>query len=238
MELGLGSMSGPPGSPPGRSCSMRCTVASGCPDSSVSRLAVRPVGAASTIFARFAAARVMTDLTVNDLPQPGPPVSTATLAVSASRTACSCSGARSAPRTWSAYRDPGTRRRGRLPGRSGTRRIHPPGTGLHGRRHRRKRARGTGTRRRAAAPSPAVGPVPARRVGPGPAARGRHGRHRVDRRLRCPLGTPGVAPGGAQLPGEAVHCRTAGRTALRVRTVPRIPGPRPPARAGGHRPLD
>ena len=39
----------------------------------------------------------MTDLTVNDLPQPGPPVSTATFVVNASRTACSCSGARSTP---------------------------------------------------------------------------------------------------------------------------------------------
>ena len=66
------------GSPPGRSCSSRCTVVAGCPDSSVSRFAARPVGAASTIFARFAAANVITDLTVNDLPQPGPPVSTAT----------------------------------------------------------------------------------------------------------------------------------------------------------------
>ena len=66
------------GSPPGRSCSSRCTVVAGCPDSSVNRFAARPVGAASTIFARFAAASVITDLTVNDLPQPGPPVSTAT----------------------------------------------------------------------------------------------------------------------------------------------------------------
>ena len=85
------------GSPPGRSCSSRCTVVAGCPDSSVNRFAARPVGAASTIFARFAAASVITDLTVNDLPQPGPPVSTATRCVSASRTACSCSAASSAP---------------------------------------------------------------------------------------------------------------------------------------------
>ena len=55
------------GSPPGRRCSSRCTVAAGCPDSSVNRFAARPVGAASTIFARFAAANVITDLTVNDL---------------------------------------------------------------------------------------------------------------------------------------------------------------------------
>ena len=73
------------GSPPGRSCSSRCTVVAGCPDSSVNRLAARPVGAASTIFARFAAASVITDLTVNDLPQPGPPVNTATRCVSARR---------------------------------------------------------------------------------------------------------------------------------------------------------
>ena len=85
------------GSPPGRSCSSRCTVVAGCPDSSVSRFAARPVGAASTIFARFAAANVITDLTVNDLPQPGPPVSTATRCVSASRTACSCSGGQLRP---------------------------------------------------------------------------------------------------------------------------------------------
>ena len=85
------------GSPPGRSCSSRCTVVAGCPDSSVSRFAARPVGAASTIFARFAAANVITDLTVNDLPQPGPPVNTATFAVNASRTACSCSAANSTP---------------------------------------------------------------------------------------------------------------------------------------------
>ena len=85
------------GSPPGRSCSSRCTVVAGCPDSSVNRFAARPVGAANTIFARFAAANVITDLTVNDLPQPGPPVNTATRCVSASRTACSCSAASSAP---------------------------------------------------------------------------------------------------------------------------------------------
>ena len=40
---------------------------------------------------------MITDLTVNDFPQPGPPVSTATRCVSASRTACSCSAASSAP---------------------------------------------------------------------------------------------------------------------------------------------
>ena len=34
------------------------------------------------------------------LPQPGPPVSTATFSVSASRTAASCSGARSTPVVW------------------------------------------------------------------------------------------------------------------------------------------
>jgi hypothetical protein len=72
-------------------------VAAGCPDSSVSRFAARPVGAANTIFARFAAAKVITDLTVDDLPQPGPPVNTATRWASASRTACSCSAASSAP---------------------------------------------------------------------------------------------------------------------------------------------
>jgi hypothetical protein len=40
---------------------------------------------------------VITDLTVNDFPQPGPPVNTATFDVNASRTACSCSAANSAP---------------------------------------------------------------------------------------------------------------------------------------------
>src|SRR5205814_6805728 len=85
------------GSPPGRSCSSRCTVVAGCPDSSVNRFAARPVGAASTIFARFAAASVMIDLAVNDLPQPGPPGSTATLEVGASRAACSWFSANSAP---------------------------------------------------------------------------------------------------------------------------------------------
>ena len=39
------------------------------------------------------AASSITERTVKDLPQPGPPVSTATFSVSASRTACSCSGA-------------------------------------------------------------------------------------------------------------------------------------------------
>jgi hypothetical protein len=72
-------------------------VVAGCPDSSVNRFAARPVGAANTIFARFAAANVITDLTVNDFPHPGPPVNTATFDVSASRTACSCSGASAAP---------------------------------------------------------------------------------------------------------------------------------------------
>jgi len=85
------------GSPPGRSASSRCTVVAGCPDSSVNRFAARPVGAANTIFARFAAANVITDLTVNDFPQPGPPVNTATFDVNANRTACSCSAANSTP---------------------------------------------------------------------------------------------------------------------------------------------
>ncbi len=84
-------------SPPGRSSSSRCTVEASTPVSSASRFAARPVGAASTTLARFASARVTIDFTVNDLPQPGPPVSTATRSVSASRTDCSCSGASSAP---------------------------------------------------------------------------------------------------------------------------------------------
>ena len=76
------------------------------------------MGAASRIFARFAAASVITDLTVNDFPQPGPPVSTATLAVNASRTACSCCAASSTPvrlrshpnaRTQSTLAKPGSR---------------------------------------------------------------------------------------------------------------------------------
>src|SRR6266702_3520548 len=61
------------------------------------RLAARPVGAASTIVAPLALASSTTERTVNDLPQPGPPVRTATLAVRASRTASACSGASSEP---------------------------------------------------------------------------------------------------------------------------------------------
>ena len=72
-------------------------MAAGWPVSSASRFAARPVGATSRIFACFAAASSTTDRTVKLLPQPGPPVSTATFEVSASRTACSCSGARSVP---------------------------------------------------------------------------------------------------------------------------------------------
>ena len=66
-------------SPPGRSSSSRCTVAAGCPVSSASRFAARPVGAASTTLALLAAARSTIERTVKLLPQPGPPVSTATL---------------------------------------------------------------------------------------------------------------------------------------------------------------
>src|SRR5580693_3969140 len=85
------------GSPPGRSCSSRWMVAASWPVSSASRLAARPVGAASTILAPLARASSTTERTVNDLPQPGPPVSTATFEVRASRTAAACSGASSAP---------------------------------------------------------------------------------------------------------------------------------------------
>lgn len=67
------------------------------PVSSASRLAARPVGAARTTFARLARASSTIERTVKDLPQPGPPVSTATFLVSASRTASSCSGANSVP---------------------------------------------------------------------------------------------------------------------------------------------
>ncbi|CAM5598183.1 hypothetical protein SCYAM73S_00009 [Streptomyces cyaneofuscatus] len=67
------------------------------PVSSASRLAARPVGAASTTFARLARASSTMDRTVNDFPQPGPPVRTATFRLSASRTASSCSGANDAP---------------------------------------------------------------------------------------------------------------------------------------------
>ncbi|CAM5719556.1 hypothetical protein STENM223S_06983 [Streptomyces tendae] len=49
------------------------------PVSSASRLAARPVGAASTTFACLARASSTMDRTVNDLPQPGPPVRTADL---------------------------------------------------------------------------------------------------------------------------------------------------------------
>ncbi len=67
------------------------------PVSSASRLAARPVGAASTTFAFLARASSTIERTVNDLPQPGPPVSTATFCVNASLTAASCSGASSTP---------------------------------------------------------------------------------------------------------------------------------------------
>ena len=68
-------------------------VAASWPVSSASRLAARPVGAASTTFARLAFASSTTERTVKLLPHPGPPVSTATREVSASRTASACSGA-------------------------------------------------------------------------------------------------------------------------------------------------
>ena len=84
-------------SPPGFSSSSRCTVDASVPVSSASRLAARPVGAASTTFAFLARASSTIERTVNDLPQPGPPVSTATFRLSASRTAASCSGASSTP---------------------------------------------------------------------------------------------------------------------------------------------
>ena len=67
------------------------------PDNWVSRFAARPVGAASTILAFLAAARVTIDRTVKLFPQPGPPVSTATFSVSANRTAAACSAANSTP---------------------------------------------------------------------------------------------------------------------------------------------
>lgn len=67
------------------------------PVSSDRRLAARPVGAASTTFAFRARASSTIERTVKDLPQPGPPVRTATFSVSASLTAASCSGASSVP---------------------------------------------------------------------------------------------------------------------------------------------
>jgi hypothetical protein len=72
-------------------------VAASCPVSSASRLAALPVGAARMIFARLAFASSTTERTVKLFPHPGPPVSTATREVSASRTASSCSGASDAP---------------------------------------------------------------------------------------------------------------------------------------------
>ena len=92
-----GFMASKDGSPPGRNCSSRWMVAASWPISSASRLAARPVGAASTILAPLARASSTTDRTVNDFPQPGPPVSTATFEVRARRTASACSGASSAP---------------------------------------------------------------------------------------------------------------------------------------------
>ena len=72
-------------------------VAASCPVSSASRLAARPVGAASTTLAPLARASATTERTVKLFPHPGPPVSIATREVSASRTASSCSGASGAP---------------------------------------------------------------------------------------------------------------------------------------------
>ena len=63
----------------------------------MSRFAARPVGAVSTILAFLVAARVTIDRTVKLFPQPGPPVSTATFSVNATRTAAACSGASSVP---------------------------------------------------------------------------------------------------------------------------------------------
>src|SRR5215467_53310 len=85
------------GSPPGCSSSSRWMVEASWPVSSASRLAARPVGATRTTVAFLAAASSTTERTVKLLPQPGPPVSTATLLVSASLTASCCSGARSWP---------------------------------------------------------------------------------------------------------------------------------------------
>ena len=72
-------------------------VAASWPASSASRLAARPVGAASTIFAPFGPGQLHHRADGEDFPHPGPPVSTATFQVSASRTASACSGASSAP---------------------------------------------------------------------------------------------------------------------------------------------
>jgi hypothetical protein len=44
---------------------------------------------------RSTAAKVTADLAVNGFPQPGPPIGTATVAVSPNSTVCSCSGANS-----------------------------------------------------------------------------------------------------------------------------------------------
>ena len=84
-------------SPPGRSCSSRCSVLASIPASSSRRLAARPVGAARMILALLARARATMERTVKLLPQPGPPVRMATFCVSASCTASTCSGARVAP---------------------------------------------------------------------------------------------------------------------------------------------
>ena len=86
-------------SPPGRSSSSRCRVWASIPASSDRRLAARPVGAARSTRAFLAWARATTARTVKLLPQPGPPVSTATRSVRARRTAVSCSGASRLPVT-------------------------------------------------------------------------------------------------------------------------------------------
>ena len=74
----------------GRHSSSRCSVEAGAPVASASRLAARPVGAASATEspARFRIETIPRTMVV--LPTPGPPVTTATFEPSASFTAAAC----------------------------------------------------------------------------------------------------------------------------------------------------
>ena len=83
--------------PAGRHSSSRCSVEAGAPVASASRLAARPVGAASATVSplRFKIETIPRTMVV--LPTPGPPVTTATLAPSASLTASACCRASAIP---------------------------------------------------------------------------------------------------------------------------------------------
>ena len=82
--------------PPVMPCapSSRCTVTAGWSVSSSSRLAARPVGAASATSVPLACSSFTMAATVRLLPVPGPPVSRLTPAPSTCATACFCASSR------------------------------------------------------------------------------------------------------------------------------------------------